>query len=96
MKCCDSSRFVGCFDSCNEIDLGLTATQAGAYQIDAYFLSGLMSNFITFSIGDPIIIPNIYNEFACIKVQITLPDGNVLIDAGYDCFEFKNIPNITR
>lgn len=91
MSCCTEILSLGCFDSCEDIETGLTAPQAGTYIIksdNAEIVS------FTLGLGDEIIIPGGYfNENGTTEFQIILPDGNVFTSGDYDCFSVTINPS---
>lgn len=85
MSCCTSILDLGCFDSCQDIETGLTATQTGTHTITIN--DSAIIEFSQIS-GEQIIIPGGYfNEDGTTTFQIIQPDDTPFESGENDCFK---------
>lgn len=90
MSCCTNIISLGCFDSCQDISTGITATQTGTYVITVNDSAILEFSQIS---GQEIIIPGGYfNEDAKTTFQIIKPDGIALTD----CYTVEILINYSQ
>lgn len=85
MSCCTSILDLGCFDSCQDIETGLSATQTGVHTITIND-----SAIVEFSqtSGQQIIIPGGYfNEDGTTTFKIIQPDDTPFESGENDCFK---------
>ena len=92
--CCTNIKFLGCFTHCDSVNTGLNAIQTGNHTIQYYFLDGLKQEIVNVTIGNPIIIPAIFNEDAINTIKILNPDGSVFVDGVADCFTIRTLLQI--
>lgn len=90
-NCCSQIKSIGCFGHCENIDTGLLAVQDGIHTVNVYIWNSVIVQELILSVGDPIVIPNRYNEVAQHNIQIINPDNSIYTDMdGNDCFRFTN------
>lgn len=91
--CLNNAEFIGCFVQCDDIDTGLVSNQSGIHTLSYFFLDGQKRmEFNVAMIGDNLIIPNIFNEFAEAVFRITQPDGTLYTSGGNDTFKVRIVP----
>lgn len=93
MSCCDSILKIGCFNSCETIETGLTATQTGTATVRVN-----NSDLIDFSItsGAEMEIPCGYlSEDGTTVFKIIQPNGTEFTSGDYDCFKVEITPAYT-
>jgi hypothetical protein len=84
--CCTETKLIGCFNSCDDIDTGLVATETGIHTIKGFFNNAFVDQDVNITIGNNIIIPNIYNEYTQQTIKIINPSGSTFVDGTADCF----------
>jgi hypothetical protein len=72
---CNITRNLGCFDSCESIATGITATESGTWTIRVCFNGVWLQKELEFQTGDEIIIPNDYPEQLLLRMQLFTPAG---------------------
>ena len=89
MICCVDSDFLGCYDSCGNIDTGLIASETGNHII--YLYVGMIRLKITESVtsGNNIIITSPVNENYTFEMNIKNPSGSAYSSGGKECWTFK-------
>lgn len=79
MSCC-SSNYIGCFDSCNIIELGANYLEDGEHRLRVRWGNVISYIPLTGVIGEPITIDlsNVaFNESGLMEVNLIQPSGEV-------------------
>lgn len=92
MTCCTSILSIGCFYSCDIIQIGINAPTTGTYTIELQ-PDGTKVVSTTNTAGTPLIFSGGYlNEDAVHVFKIIKPDGTYLESGDNDCFEVSIKP----
>lgn len=92
MTCCTSILSLGCFYSCDIIQIGINAPTTGTYTIELQ-PDGTKVVSTTNTAGTPLIFSGGYlNEDAVHVFKIIKPDGTYLESGDNDCFEVEIKP----
>lgn len=89
MDCCDSIEDLGCFQSCDIVEIGVLAAQTGLYTIELQ-PQGTQIFQTTNTAGTPLIFSNGFNEDGVSVFKIKQPDGTYLTVDGSECFQIQN------
>lgn len=95
--CKNLGRFNALLDT--EIPTGLVAPYSGDYTVRAWVLGHTYEQTLTLDAGDPVNVPNVYNEESVTRFTVELPSANQLAGInflttaeGEIAFEFTNQP----
>lgn len=90
MDCCpDGILNLGCWQSCDIIEIGVLAAQTGLYTIEIQ-PSGTQIFQTTNTAGTPLIFSNGFNEDGISVFKILQPDDTYLTVNGSECFQIQN------
>ena len=89
MFCCDKYKYIGCFDTCKCVELGMVAPQDGTYVFEyCYSHSGIGLRQVLEEVksGDMLRLPFTTNENSAFFFKVKCPDGSYLEQDGVICF----------
>lgn len=90
MDCCEEGiNNLGCWQSCDVIEIGVLASQTGVYTIELQ-PTGTQIFQTTNTAGTPLVFSNGFNEDGISVFKILQPDGTYLSIDGVDCFQIQN------
>ena len=94
MNCCDNENalWLGCFDYCDDIALGLDSVQCGVHTFKVYAVTGTVQiEYIEVFEEEPLYIPaGLMNENNINTLQIIQPDGTLFeFEEDVYCAKFK-------
>lgn len=90
-ECCTSILNLGCYQSCDIVEIGVLASQTGEYIIELQ-PQGTQIFKTTNTAGSPLIFSNGFNEDGISIFKIKQPNGIYLTVSGNDCFQIENSP----
>lgn len=99
--CCEKTLNLCNQDTCNGVDLGITAQIPGAHKLKVYFLETMVTLEEEFVVGEQVIFPldNLNENFEFIG-ELYDPIGNrIAINKNgieYDCFKFRAMIGVTH
>lgn len=88
INCCTTIDDLGCSNNCDDIDVGANYAQTGTHTIELQMPSNVYTWLIDGAIGNPITLPNKFNEDMLNVFRIKQPDGTYL----GDCYQIEIMP----
>jgi len=100
MSCCLTPYNFGCFSSCDSIVLPIVASYSGDMQIFFKFAGKNYTEIFEVEEGQPVILPNVFNESAIINFTLIDENGDEVIftfdEVDYNCFRIELTPTINQ
>jgi len=100
MSCCLTPYNFGCFSSCDSIVLPIVAGYTGDMQIVFKFAGKNYTEIFEVEEGQPVVLPNVFNESAIINFTLIDENGDEIIftfeEVDYNCFRIELTPTINQ